>query len=519
MHPIDPVAEELASTQYGRFTRAQLAAAHPGAHNLIATRLRSGRWVRETSRVLRLPGSLTDRLGRTWASHLHVGSDSVVGGRSSAVLHGLTGVGEHQPTLLVPNGSHRRAQRVRIRQVTDLAPTHVTVTAGLPCTTMVRTFIELSSEVSPARLEHLLDGATMARLVVPEDLAALVQSLRRRGRSGLGAVARAAGKRLPGPGVEQSRLERELTMVAAMAGIGSGVPQHPHPGRVDSLEQVDRAFPEAMLIVEADGRSWHARYDAMKVDRRRDREAACAGWMTVRFTWEDLHHVPEHSALDLRKVYLRRRELLAGPDVPRAAPRAIGRPQHGRHREPICLRGSRPGTGSGRNPVDRARQAGRGEECPTSTVGSRGTHRQHRGPGLRQRRCRPGAARGRSRRRHRGAHRHPPRGVPGGGPVAQQGARRRAARQGLHHRRRCGGGGPHHRPRRRGDRWHRAGSRAGPRGVGVGQAGGHRQQGAAGKPRRRAVRRFRLGRCRPALRGRGGRGDPPDPPAARIPRR
>lgn len=319
VHEIDLLAKELAAAQYGRFTRAQLAAAVPGAHNLITTRLRSGRWRRETSRVLRLPGSPEDRLGRIWAAHLHVGVDSVVGGRSAALLHGLTGVGEHEPTLLVPNGSHRRAQGVWIRQVTDLDPSHVTRVAGLPCTSITRTFVELSSEVSPSRLDHLLDEATMARQVVPQDLGEMVQSLRRRGRSGLGSVSRVVGRRLPGPGVEQGRLERELTRVVLMAGIGAGVAQHPHPGRVDSAERVDRAFPEAMLLVEADGRSWHARYSAMKADRRRDREAARAGWLTVRFTWEDLHRHPEHSAGELGEIHLRRRLLLGGARDPAPA--------------------------------------------------------------------------------------------------------------------------------------------------------------------------------------------------------
>jgi hypothetical protein len=312
MHPIDVRAEELASTQYGRFTRAQLAADEPGASNLIATRLRSGRWRRDTSRVLRLPGARADRLGQLWTSHLHVGHDSVVGGCSAAFLHGLVAVGEHEPTLLVPDGSHRRAQGVRIRQVTDLAPAQVVTVAGLPCTTIERTFVELSSEIGAARLEHLFDEATMARMLAPREVAELVETLRRRGRSGLQAVARAVGERLPGPGLEQGRLERELTRVASLAGIGGGVAQHPHPGRVDSLEQVDRAYPEAMLVVEADGRSWHSRYSAMKADRRRDREAACAGWLTLRFTWQDLVDSPEHSATDLREVYLRRRDLLAG---------------------------------------------------------------------------------------------------------------------------------------------------------------------------------------------------------------
>ena len=166
--------------------------------------------------------------------------------------------------------------------------------------------IALSSEISPARLDHLLDDATMNRLVTPAELADLIDSLRRRGRSGLGPLVKVVGRRLPGPGVEQGRLERELTSVAVLAGVGAGVAQHPHPGKVDSRELVDRAYPDAMMLVEADGRSWHGRYSAMKADRRRDREAARAGWLTVRFTYDDLCSSPEQSAAELRDIHAKR---------------------------------------------------------------------------------------------------------------------------------------------------------------------------------------------------------------------
>lgn len=258
-----------------------------------------------------LPGAPLDQVGELWTRHLHVGPDSVVGGRSAAMLRGLANLGTHLPTLLVRRGSHRRAEGVQIRQVSDLAEEHVTVVCGLPCTTVARTFVELSSEVSPARLEHLLDDATMNRLVTPAELADLIDSLRRSGRSGLGPLVKAVGRRLPGPGVEQGRLERELTSVALLAGVGAGVAQHPHPGKVDSRELVDRAYPDAMMLVEADGRSWHGRYSAMKADRRRDREAARVGWLTVRYTYDDLCNSPEQSAAELRDIYEKRCALLS----------------------------------------------------------------------------------------------------------------------------------------------------------------------------------------------------------------
>ena len=65
---------------------------------------------------------------------------------------------------------------------------------------------------------------------------------------------------------------------------------------------VDVAIPEAMVIVEADGRRWHARYDAMARDRRRDREVLRAGWVTVRFVYKDLVDDPDGAADELAAI-------------------------------------------------------------------------------------------------------------------------------------------------------------------------------------------------------------------------
>jgi very-short-patch-repair endonuclease len=119
-------------------------------------------------------------------------------------------------------------------------------------------------------------------------------------------LAKALDRRLPGRGVEQSRLERALTDAVRRAGIGAGQVQYPHPGRPDSSELADRAFTDAMLVVEADGRVWHSREAAFSRDRRRDREAARAGWLTVRYTYSDLYGAPEQVACELAAIHARR---------------------------------------------------------------------------------------------------------------------------------------------------------------------------------------------------------------------
>jgi very-short-patch-repair endonuclease len=69
---------------------------------------------------------------------------------------------------------------------------------------------------------------------------------------------------------------------------------------------VDRCWPEAYLIVEIDGRSWHAREAAMAADRARDRTAARVGWQTLRILDEELTDCPVVVVDDLVTAYLTR---------------------------------------------------------------------------------------------------------------------------------------------------------------------------------------------------------------------
>jgi very-short-patch-repair endonuclease len=42
------------------------------------------------------------------------------------------------------------------------------------------------------------------------------------------------------------------------------------------------------MILEADGRRWHARVAAAKLDRERDAQVARAGWLPLRFVYEQI---------------------------------------------------------------------------------------------------------------------------------------------------------------------------------------------------------------------------------------
>jgi very-short-patch-repair endonuclease len=305
MRALDIAVESIAARQCGRFTRAQVRASN-GSKAMIESRLRSGRWRRLTSKVLQLPGAPPGLVGDLWTAHLHAGARSVVGFTSAAHLHGFPSVPDRGSRLVVPSGLHLRSTAFTAHQLRDLTPAEVVMLDGLPVTSIPRTLVDLAPEVSRARLEAWLDHLCAERRVDPAAVASLVDGLHGPAARGLSHLVALLGDRLPGPGIEQGRLERALTEVARRGGLGVGIAQHPHPGRFVAAGLVDRAFPEALLIVEADGRRWHERRLANLTDLRRDRAAAAEGWLTVRFTHDDLVRAPDSAAEELALIHRRR---------------------------------------------------------------------------------------------------------------------------------------------------------------------------------------------------------------------
>jgi predicted transcriptional regulator of viral defense system len=143
VHEIDHLAARFAAVQAGRFTRAQVRPAATQSHGLIHSRIRTGRWLRMTSKVLALPGAPMDRMGDLWTASLHLGGSAAVSHGSAAHLHGLVAVLECPPTLTVPNGSHRRSTEFVVHQCRNLTGGDVVRVRGLPTTSLARPIVDL----------------------------------------------------------------------------------------------------------------------------------------------------------------------------------------------------------------------------------------------------------------------------------------------------------------------------------------------------------------------------------------
>jgi very-short-patch-repair endonuclease len=180
---------------------------------------------------------------------------------------------------------------------------------GLPVTSVARTIVDLAGRrgVTAPRLDAIIVAAHRERQASVDEVAAFTETVRRRGRRGIGKLDLVFAARTPGAPVPASELEERLAEVVARAGLAAvAVAQHPLPGG-GRPGFVDVAFPTARLVVEADGRRWHSQEQDMERDRERDNRAAAAGWLSMRFMYRQLVGDAAAAAAQIRDTYERRR--------------------------------------------------------------------------------------------------------------------------------------------------------------------------------------------------------------------
>lgn len=195
------------------------------------------------------------------------------------LIHGDTG----WPHVTVPKGAVARVTGIRLHQ--SRRPAERCVRDGVPVTSLTRTIEDCSRTMTPHAIKRMLRQAEHHHAL---DLALLAGTRSRRLRDVLALY-------VPGQGRTESELEAAFFELSHRAGLPAPVLQRPIPGG-----RADFAYEDPKLIVEVDGYDAHRGRVAFREDRARDRANLARGYVTVRFTWEDVTETPEAVVADLR---------------------------------------------------------------------------------------------------------------------------------------------------------------------------------------------------------------------------
>jgi very-short-patch-repair endonuclease len=283
---IDQRIEAIASRQYLAFNRQQ--AFEAGASmRFIERRVAADDWIRTAQGVYVLRGSVGSWLRECKIAELSV-PDSAIAMCAGAALQELTSFRPGRVELAVPPTTRTRSSRAVIHRFAGIETTTV---KGIRVTTIAQTLFDIVPVVSGLRVERALDDCLLGgrlRLDELEERLAFYAGSRRPGLAVMDALI--AERRAEGWQPPESELEVALfTVLDRLPSRPRIVRQAALPWRSPQPGRVDAFLPDHRLILEADGRRWHARVADFDRDRWRDNEAVAHGLRVQRLTWLHLH--------------------------------------------------------------------------------------------------------------------------------------------------------------------------------------------------------------------------------------
>ena len=288
----------VARRQHGLWSRRQ-ALSFGFTDKMIRTRIGRGDWLVVDTAVYAHATSLPtwERsvmaavLAEPWAVPSH---------RTAAVLHQLTGFRPGRPEITVRPGANTRGRLAVAHRGVDVPTARV---GSFRATTLAHTFIDLAQSVSERRLRQALDDAVIRSPRALDEVRDRYSELAPRGGRNLRMLKAALLRYGTDAPCSESELEWRLRAALDDPRVPKVLWLAPFPGQEAGRQRVDGLIPDWSLVIEGDGRAWHARVEDFERDRRRDAEAAAHGLLTMRFTWTQVSN---------RAAWVRRMVISAG---------------------------------------------------------------------------------------------------------------------------------------------------------------------------------------------------------------
>jgi predicted transcriptional regulator of viral defense system len=281
----------LASRQNGVFSLAQLEDLGLSA-SAVRKRAATGRLHRVHRGVYALtPAELLTRDGRFMAAILTCGPGAVLSHRSAAALHGLRATDRAGIDVTIPGRTKRKCAGIDVHRSTTLTAADTTTVNGIPCTTIPRSLLDLTTVVPTRGAERAFEQAEAQEVL---DIPALQDQLQRnRHRNAMPRVRDLLAKYRPGAAPTESELEEGFLSLVCAAGCPAPERQvYIAPDDGEPAIRVDFVWRAERLALETDGRKYHRTRRAFETDRRRDQRLTLAGWRVVRVTWRQVTDDP-----------------------------------------------------------------------------------------------------------------------------------------------------------------------------------------------------------------------------------
>jgi very-short-patch-repair endonuclease len=249
---------------------------------------------------------------RTWRQALMVavldaGPGACVSHRAAAVLHRIAR--RDMPEVVeitAPRTRSERLEGVIVHKPLDLRPDRdITIVDGIPCTSALRTVVDLGVTESWLQVWDAIERAIQADLVTHRGCEWVLATLSKQGRTGCGPFRRALDERAlkmkaPHPGL----LEPRMAGVARRFNLPDYVYQHDVFG--DGSVLADFAWLAEKVIVEVKGLKERTNPKKLTEDFEREHRLVAAGWVVISFTWSQVVRRPKYVADRILQVLVAR---------------------------------------------------------------------------------------------------------------------------------------------------------------------------------------------------------------------
>lgn len=277
-----------ADLQWGRVSARQL-------RTLGATEGRITRWIRDGYLRHVLPhvyavGHVAECVEADLiAAILYAGPGAMLSHATALWWHGLL---EHQPLTIHVSTPRKCASQpgIRVHSRRSVEPIHH---RRLPTTTVSQALLDFSTTAPVDSVVRVLAEADYRRVLNHRELSAISGC----GRPGSANLKRALGQHTPELARTKSKLERAFHALCRRGHI----PVYEVNHRLCGIT-VDAFWADLGVVVELDGVRGHATPAQIRRDHRRDLTLRAAGYLVVRYSYDQVMYEADAVLADLRTV-------------------------------------------------------------------------------------------------------------------------------------------------------------------------------------------------------------------------
>jgi very-short-patch-repair endonuclease len=270
----------LAARQYGLVTGRQLADLGL-ATSAVTARGRAGRLHRVHRGVYAVGHPLLSRRGAWLAAVLAIAPDAMLSHRAAAALWDLMAPRPGRIDVTAPDRNGRERRSAIVVHRSRIPDPDRTVQDRIPVTSVARTLLDLAAILDRAALERAYARAERLQILDTRALAGLIE--RANGRRGLRALAALISSDTSAATRAASDLEHALLDLVREHGLPT-----PEVNAFVAGYEVDAYWPQARLVVEADGYEFHSDRSAFERDHAKLGRLLLAGYRVLPVTYRQV---------------------------------------------------------------------------------------------------------------------------------------------------------------------------------------------------------------------------------------